>query len=686
MKRVFPVLILFLLIFLAYANTWLNAFQFDDITSILKKHLIRDLGKISEFITNPEHRPVVFLTYNINYWISEYRVWSYHFFNILFHMVATVLVYQLTGLALAFRSRDREAGLPFLAAVLFALHPLSTQSVTYISSRSSILATLFYLATMILVFKGIQVRKPAEGLKARSGMLCFAGAGVCLALGFFCKKIVVSIPAMLFLFHYYFVSGESFTAWLKKQGKWIVIAAVLFIGAVGIKLAKDGRILANSAAQTPPATYLLTQTHVIPFEYFKKMLFPINLNVDIDHPDISDWARPGNWKGIAVLAVFVVMLVSISRKREDGERLERAAPGLAGFGMAWMLITLLPTSSVVPLLDVAVEHRTYLPMVGFSIFFAVMILSLLRNLKRRGYAAGVTVCIFGMMAVPLLYAAQVMDRNRVWKNEITLWTDVKQKSPALIRPYNNLGEAYDKLKQYDKAIMEFEVAVKLNPTYYFGLSNLGNIYGKLKQYPKAIEYFKKALQANPNYAPAHYNLAKALHLVKKPQEAIEHYRKAVKFNPNFEEAFYNLASLALQLGRVDEAVENFNTFLYMQPRHAMAHFQLGNAFSMRGRFEEAIAQFQETVELQPDYVFAYVGIANILMQTGKLDNAIRVYEAALTVNPGVAGIHKNLGMIYQQRKNDPVKAAHHYKEYLRLQPNAPDAALVRSTLDAIKKS
>jgi tetratricopeptide (TPR) repeat protein len=347
------------------------------------------------------------------------------------------------------------------------------------------------------------------------------------------------------------------------------------------------------------------------------------------------------------------------------------------FGLVWAFVTILPASSFVPLLDVAVEHRTYLPMVGFAFFASAMICQSAKiNYK--------TAPVFATLVL-VLFSALLIDRNRVWKNEITLWTDAQKKSPRIIRTYNNLGQAYDELGDYDHAIPQFEAAVKLNPNYFHALSNLGNIYGKKKDLPRAIDYFKKALKVKPDYAPANYNLAKALHLTGNPQEAITYYRTAVRVNPDFEEALFNLANLSLELRQMEEAIIHFEKFLRMQANHPMAHFQLANAYAITGRFDEAIREYQTTAELKPDHIMAYVNIANIMMQTGKIDNAIRVYEAALTVKP-VPGIHKNLGMIYQQQKHDAKKAVEHYEAYLRLQPNAPDSAIVRSVIESLKNS
>jgi tetratricopeptide (TPR) repeat protein len=686
MKKISPVFLLTLAVFLVYGNTLFHSFHFDDIPSILEKPWIRGLDKIPQFIFSFLSRPLVILSFNINHAISGFNVWSYHAFNTLFHLTATCLVYRLARLVeRAFQRNNTEAsnrgpGVPLLSAFIFALHPLSTQSVTYISSRSTILVTIFYLAGLILFFKG-WLKKNASADPTPRRKLFFSGywflAGICIFLGILSKQTIVTLPVMMFLFHFYFVSRETFPRWFKQQIPWMAMILVSIVCVLIWKHFFGGGIVFVSQTPFSPASYLLTQTFVVPFEYFRKLLFPFNLNIDVNFPLLSDWSVWANWLGIAALLAYSVLCVRVSSTRKGNGR-------LIGFGMVWVLITLLPTSSVVPLLDVAVEHRTYLPMVGFSFLIAGMFKELSNQLKQPASRPRVfwNHRVFAVSAILLLvfYSAGVIKRNAVWKDEISLWTDAKKKSPNLVRPYNNLGETHDKLGEYDRAISEFEAALKLNPNYFFALNNLGNIHGKKKNYPKAIAYFEKALKIKADYSPAHYNLARALHLVGKPDLAVQSYREAIRFNSYFEQAFFNLANLLLQRGKPKEATENFIAFLNMQPDHARARFGLGNAYAVQGKLDLAYREFEQSATLDPKFVFPHVNMANIEMQKGNIASAIEIYERVLARDPKLAGIHKNLGMIFYQFKKNRAKAAFHFEESLRLEPGQPQADAMRSLL------
>ena len=677
-----PKLFLSLLIMLVYGNTILNSFHFDDIPSILEKPWIRGWDKIPQFIFSFFQRPLVILSFNLNYAISEFEVWSYHVFNICFHIIASLLVFKFVQQIMFFLKNISNTKYPYLfswpyiAALVFALHPLSTQSVTYISSRSSILATIFYLSGLILFFRGFGERK----FHKNPGRIYFFGSAIFLFLGGVTKEIIVTFPAALFLFHYYFISRESPEKWISKNLKWILLLLIPLFAGVGYKQFLGGGFLTASSAELSSSTWFLTQTSVVPFEYFRKFLFPFNLNLDISFPILSNWLNPKNWMGIFSLGLLITLWIriSIGIKKKGPWEIEKRC---AGFSLAWIFLTLLPTSSFIPLLDAVMEHRTYLPLVGFALLATAILSWAYRTVTSlNSNDLPISLVQTGMLLILVLFSMIIIDRNKVWKDELTLWADARQKSPGLVRPYNNLGEAHDKLGNYDQAIGEFKEALKINPKYFFGLNNLGNIYGKQGKYEEAISYFQKALYQKSNYSPAHYNIARAYHLVGKKQEAAESYRKAIQFNPYFEQAFYNLAYLSMELSGFDEAIENFNKFIKMQPNHSRAHFGLGNALMVKGQLDLAMLEYRLSGKLDPTFAFPYMNMANIQMQTKNIPAALENYQKALKINPDLSAIHLSLGMIYYQFMNDAPKALGYLKEALRLNPSQEGAARLKSLI------
>ncbi len=677
-----PYLILTLGIGVLYGNTLSHSFHYDDFPSILEKPWIRGLDKIPTFITNYSIRPVVIFTYNLNYTLSEFEVWSYHLFNISIHLAVVLLIYLFTKLMIDFLHRAQPSfpwtwkNVPFIASIIFAIHPLNTQAVTYISGRSSLMATLFFLATCILFFKGFQNRPQSKKYcslnpsKLKS-TLYFISAMICLILGGLSKIIVITLPAILFLCHFYFYSGKTFRNWITTAYVPILLIAMPMATFIAYRLFSKGGILPTGPTEFSASTYFLTQTFVIPFEYFWKMLFPINQSIEVHYPIISDWSLLTSYIGLATLGIIVLIIFWLS-----------SFSRLAGFGLAWMLITILPTSSFVPLLDVAVEHRTYLPLAGFSIFFATTIDGLIQLFKNSASKLKLAYGCCGIIGICM--AALLVHRNAVWKDDVSLWTDAKSKAPNLVRVYNNLGEAYDKQNQYPEAIKEFQTALQMDPNYVFALNNLGNIYGKMKHYNKAIPYFQKVISIKERYAPAHYNLARAFQSTNQNDKALIHYRKAIDIIPHFEQAIYNYALLGIQMKKPEIGIEYFYKFIELQPNNVRGYFGLGNVYAYSNQFDQAIEIFKKGIEADPNYLLTYVNLATAQMQSGKIEDAIKTYQQILKKNPGIAGVHKNLGLIYAQHQPNIQKAIFHFEKSLDLDPQQPEAPIIQNVLLEMK--
>jgi protein O-mannosyl-transferase len=706
-----PYLLLLGLVGLVYANVYLNSFHFDDLTAILQKPWIRGLDKIPMFLFSFAQRPLVILSFNLNYYISEFQVWSYHLFNIGFHVIAVCLVYRLAlELSVLLRNSDlisnRRNG--FLAATLFAVHPLNTQAVTYISSRSSIMATCFYLTATIFLLKGYGGRKDFQEKRSKSsnkklsGNIPFILSFMCLFFGVLCKEIIVTFPAVAILVHFLFFSRYSISYWVRQNFRiicgvgfclFLILFVIIFLKLLFVpdfnrtiayqnySIFKKITLLFQVSKMFPTTfswqTYLLTQTFVVPFEYFWKIFFPFNLSIDIDFPLISDWTRVSSFLGIIFLGLYLWVGFTVSSI-------------LIRFGMLWGLITLLPTSSIVPLFDIAVEHRTYLPLAGFSLAMAAII-SMVSNAvgdwfrekfpKKMNYS--ILSLIFPIVII-MCFGILTVNRNKVWKDEISLWNDAKTKAPKIVRPYNNLGEAYDKLGNYSSAIDEFKAALSLNPNYVFALSNLGNIYGKLKNYQESVKYFQKAIAIKPDYAPANYNLGKALHALGKPRQARGYYQKAVEANSYFVEAIFNLAHIETELGFYDDAIKNYRKFIELQPKLDRAYLGLGRAFLGVKENAKAIEAFKKAVELNPSSLSPSLNLATAYLNSGNIDESINIFNRVLQRFPKIAGIHKNLGLIYYQHKQNPQKALHHFKESLKLDGNQPQANQIRATISELE--
>lgn len=331
-------LVLGFAVWAVYANTFFNAFQFDDFPAILRRPWIKGIEQIPTFIFSWKERPFHLLTLNLNYEWTRFNVWSYHVVNIAAHMaVIWTLFYFLTQTINRMDSGLKYRSLPFTAALVMAVHPLNVEAVTYISSRSAVFATLFYLLTLLFFF---QKR--------------YFWAGISCFLGFMTKPILVSLPIMGLLYRYFFISKENFRLLF-----WITV--LVMIVAMVSKIVISGFNVGPVAQRYTPSEYLLNQLNVIPMEYFRKMIFPINLNVDPFFVDRQGWTWLGSYLGPALIFLWVTIAFFIHKITGN--------PFIV-FGMLWAFITLLPTSSIFPLLDLVAEHRTYIAMPGFCMALA----------------------------------------------------------------------------------------------------------------------------------------------------------------------------------------------------------------------------------------------------------------------------------------------------------------------------
>ena len=478
--------LLILSVLVIYSGTLHHSFHFDDTITVMYPTRIRDIDNFFSSLMELSIRPILLLTFKVNYAIHKFDVVGYHIVNISIHCVNVLLVYILLNRI----GCDRNSAL--IGALLFAVHPIQTQSVTYISCRSVLLATTFYLVA-VLAF-----------LSKR-----YVTVGICFVLGMLTKEILISLPITAIVIHWLVVSRETLFSYISKYNK--IIGLILFsMTAIALyRIIYSGGILPSSQTPYSVAEYFMTQLVAIPAFYVQKILMPVGLSIDHEFPIYKEVPS-------YLLIFYGLVVFSIWNSSR-----------LMLLGILWFFITIAPESSFVPLLDVVTEHRLYLPMVGASIIVTVIVNKYGLWFKR--------IC-YGMLFV---LAVMSIDRNRVWATEVSLWTDARDKYPMLVRPHNNLGDAYDKLGEYWLATIEYENCLKLEPNYELAIVNLGNIYGKAGNLDMAQKYFEKALAINDRIAEAHYNLATIYLKRGMYGDALYTYEKALAINPDMHDARLN---------------------------------------------------------------------------------------------------------------------------------------------------
>ena len=664
----------------AYSNTFEAPFVFDDATSIMDNSTIRQLWPPDVVLSPPANganvsgRPLANLSFALNYAAGGLNVRGYHVVNLALHALNGLLLFGLVRRTLLRpslhpRFGDRAGEIAFVVSLLWILHPLQTESVTYVVQRTESLLALFYLLTFYAFVRGLE--------SSRGGSWRAVSVLACL-LGMATKEVMVTAPVVVLLFDRTFAGGTWREAWRQRWGYYLALASTWLLQ--GWLLWQAGGSRADTAGfglGVSPYSYALTQCRALVM-YLKLTVWPHPLVVDYGTAVVS---HVGD---VALQAALIAVLVGLAARA-----LWRGSD--LGFLGGWFFAILAPSSSVVPVItQTMAEHRMYLPLAAVIV---LMVTSAYLWLGRRSLAllAGVAV-VFGWITV---------QRNRDYRSAIAVWSDTIAKCPGNARAHQGLGEALAKANRFDDALGECREAVRLQPGSFLARFSLGNVLLETGNLPEAVAQFEAAVQIEPDYGEAHASLVAPLVELRRVPEAMEHYREALRLRPDSYGVHYNLGRALIETGQIPEAVEHFETALRLEPSLAEAHVFLGMALislqrvpealqhyaeALRlkpdsaeiqynvgvgllqlGQLPESIAHFQTSLRLRPAFYKAHFNLGNALLHAGRLPEAITEYEAALRLNADDANVHHNLGtaLLNVGRVAD---AIHQYQELLRLNP------------------
>lgn len=546
-----------------YAATLDAPFVFDDRTSIVDNLLIRNLNDFlaSGYSFYPR-RFLGYLSFAINYRIGGLDVAGYHAVNLSIHLSASFLVYWLSLLTFNTPGGGRSRLAPnasliaLFAGLLFVLHPVQTQAVTYVTQRLASLAALIYLLAMVMWVLALQGSE-REG-EWRFGRLYAAGAALAALAAMITKETAAALPLAAFLYGRLFFPA-SLSIMLRRllpllAGVIIPIVAWLVAVAPGNSF-HDLLAHARGGAEVSRWDYLVTQPAVL-VKYLRLIFFPVAQNLDHDFPIYHSLLAPQVFGAILVLGALIMLGMRLVRLTSSG-----ADPGLRviALGIGWFFVTLLVESTVIPIDDVMVEHRLYLPLAGISLGVAAAV----------GYltaVAGSGRVLAGSLLLFLALGTATWRRNELWESPVRLWRDSVEKSPGKARPHYNLGTSLNDSGAPGAARSHLGMAVTLQPDFADAWQNLAVAHASLGAFPEAIAAYRKALQLDPDLWRAHNGLGVAL----------------------------------MSLGRVDEAVASYREAVRLAPGYAQARNNLGAAYGMKGKGNEAVVQLEEAVRLDPE--------------------------------------------------------------------------------------
>jgi protein O-mannosyl-transferase len=629
-----------------YGRTFSVPPLLDDQLSVFDNSTIRhwNTAFLPPIDSTTSGRPILNASLAVNYAISGTAVWSYHALNLAIHVVAGLTLFGIVRRTLARLKDPAAVFVAFSAALLWILHPLQTESVTYIVQRAESLVGMFYLITLYCFIRGTE----ADPYSQRRWFT--ATVATCL-LGMATKEVMVSAPLTVLLYDRTFVAGSFRAAWQRHRVlylgltfTWVLLAAIM-VGS------HNRNETAGFGLGVSPWDYGATQCRAIVL-YLKLSVWPHPLVVDYGTALVPT-AREVWPQALLLILLAAGTLLSLWR---------RSALGFAG---AWFLGILAPSSSVVPVVTQTIaEHRMYLPLAAVTTLAA---LGIHATVGRRSWG------VFAVLALGL--GMLTARRNEDYSTGLAIWSDTVAKRPSNERAHYNLGRILSEVPgRLDDAIAQYEEALRLNPGYAEAHYNLGLLWAQTPaRLNDAITQFAEAVRLKPDFAEARYNLGVAcLQMPGRLNDAIIQLEEAIRLKPGFAETHYNLGVAWLQMpGRLNDAVAQFQEALRLNPNYAETHYNLGVAWlQMPGRLNDAVAQLQEALRLNPNYAEAHNNLGVALLQTpGRLNDAIAQYDEALRLNPDYAEAHYNLGLLWSQTPGRLNDAITQFGEAVRLKPD-----------------
>jgi tetratricopeptide (TPR) repeat protein len=677
----------------AYWNSFSGTFVLDDTTSILGNKTIRHLWSIGQVLSPPVHsgvggRPLINLSYAINYALGGTMPWGYHAFNLAVHILAGLTLYGLVrrtllhlelsgcerGALTPQSTRIRGEGTPptiasanilaFFVAVLWVLHPLQTSAVTYVAQRAESLMGLFYLLTLYGFVRGAEgrgqasgVRPEEKGLKTQnpvtsrllsSGLspvassLWFLASILSCALGMATKEVMVTAPLVVLLYDRTFVAGTFQEAWRRHRRYYVgLMACWILLGWLLTGVSQRGVGFGHGVSWW---SYALTECRVI-VQYLELAIWP--------HPLVFDYGM-NVIQGTAKTALDVLIMAGLAAATVLG--LWRRS--VLGFIGAWIFVILAPTSSVVPVVGQPMaENRMYLPLAGL---IALAVAGLYALFGRRSLPVFVVlVVVFGLLTAR---------RNADYHSQLSIWSDTVAKSPGNARAHDSLGNALLDAGRVNEAIQEYTVALGLvsdDPREHY---NLGRGLAVAGRPDEAMVRYQEALKLDPAYVEAHNNFGVVLADAGRPEEAVEQYETVLKLQPDNADAHYNLGRVYYQMNRLPQAIEQYGEALQLNPDGVEIHDNLGTALAQLGRFSEAIANYKEALRIDPGYAAAHNNLGLVLMKTSHGAEAMEHFQEALRLKPAFADAHRNLGDLYLQADR-ATEAITEYQSALQIKPD-----------------
>jgi len=703
-----PVIILTCLIVLViYSPALRGPFVWDDELLIRDNPHVTSLDQAGRLFTEDVeatggarsslYRPLMMVTFAMEYGLWRLHPVGYHAVNVAWHAAVALMVFCLASLLF-------EAAVPaFIACILFLVHPVHTEAVSYISGLSDPMSVLFLLGALY-----VYIKRP---LPAVANFFALTAVYAACLLS---RESGLILPAFLLLYHGTF----------KKKIDRLSFSGLLIVAAayVAVRLTALDFLLPHAAGKTSLVSRLFGFFAAFP-QYLRLLVWPADLHMEYGTVLLRP-TDPQALGGLLLLSAACGLLVYAWRRSR-----------LIAFGIGWFLIGLLPFSNLFPINATMAEHWLYLPSIGVFLVAAHGLYRLYQHPRLKKSSLALIAALVGF------YGTVTFVHNRYWGDPVlfyertfayapyswrvanNLGTTYKEKGdleraqayllkavalkPDSVEAHSNLGTVYNQEGRFEEAVAQLNKALALDPQYVEAYRNLGNAYRRAGRVDEAAEAYQKALSLRPDYAMAYAGLGNLAQDAEDFSEAVRLYEKALAIDPGCVEAYNNLgvvkqkagegkvfeyyyqaiekdpsnadayANLALahqQVGHYEEAMAAYERLFELKPRHVAGRNNLGSLYQALGRIEEAAASYKKALEIDPEYADAYFNLGNVYRQTGRLEEAIEMYKKAALFDPDSVNARINLGAVYQMTGQAGSAAAAN-EEALEIDPGSLEAVM-----------
>lgn len=667
---------------ISYYHSLTYELQFDDIANITKHFNIRHYTFRNLFFSGSRW---------ISYWINSlyYKIGK---FNPFYYRVGNVTIHTLNGILIFFMLltiltrftnssffKRNALSLSFITALFFILHPVQTQTVSYvIQGQLEGLATFFMLST-VLCFLYIQ---QSTQLWQKIVLTCLFFALSFIATG--TKEIAIVIPALVLLVDWFFIAKAS---WQNLKQRWwlhtgnmliIIIAYIYFLSpkffaqlfSLSMEVENNlGNVITQTYDQTiKPLPFFISQFKVI-LHYLWIYVWPFNISVEYDWVLSKGFFALDCIGPFLILSVLTYLIFKIMRYDKTN---------IVAFAALWFAITMAPRSTIMPSPELLVDYKTY--PASFSVLFVITIIlvKLFEWFKNhnRGLARYTDRYKIPQMAVILLtviMAVGTTSRNIVWSSGLEFWGNIIKNAPGKIRAYNNYGvELAQKAGKFKEAIPYYQYAITMDKKYRDPYNNLAVSYAALKEYDKAIETLRQSLRIYPLYPEAYNNMASFMLDQKNYTDAEKALRYALKLRPYYGKAYYNLGRLYMETDQPELAWQHFKAACTQADLDNEVGFTTYAQLSVyTKKYDEAIFACKKLLEFNPGNTDACFNLANSYFMTNQFDLAIATYKQLIQANPADMRLHYNLAEAYFSAGNTSMALSHfeHLKTVPGITPN-----------------